>query len=166
VVEQRQIVTAIGRAIDPYRDWRAFLASAAQPELRFAVSNTTEAGIAYVDEPRPTDRCPASFPARSRHFFTSGIPRFRGDPGKGLVFLPCELIDKNGAQLRSCVLRHAAAWSLGPDFASWVSEHNRFLNTLVDRIVPGYPHEEIPTLTEQLGYEDRLLTTGRSFTSG
>jgi tagaturonate reductase len=65
--------------------------------------------------------------------------------------------------LRSCVLRHAAAWNLGANFAVWVSEHNRFLNTLVDRIVPGYPHEEIPTLAEQFGYEDRLLTTGEIF---
>jgi tagaturonate reductase len=163
VVERRQIIPVISRGINPYRDWDAFLAIAAQPELRFAVSNTTEAGIAYLDEPRPTVRCPASFPAKVAAFLHERYSRFSGDPGKGLVFLPCELIDKNGTNLRSCVLRHAEAWSLGADFARWVSEHNRFLNTLVDRIVPGYPHEEIPTLTEQLGYEDRLLTTGEIF---
>jgi tagaturonate reductase len=163
VVELRQAITAISRGIDPYRDWSAFLAVAGQPELRFAVSNTTEAGIAYVDEPRPEGGCPASFPAKVTAFLHRRFTRFNGDPGKGLVFLPCELIDKNGAQLRSCVLRHAAAWDLGAEFVGWVSEHNRFLNTLVDRIVPGYPHEEIPTLTEQLGYEDRLLTTGEIF---
>jgi tagaturonate reductase len=163
VVEQRQIITAISRGIDPYRDWNTFLAAAGQQDLRFAVSNTTEAGITYADEPRPTHGCPATFPAKVTAFLHRRFTRFRGDPSKGLVFLPCELIDRNGAQLRSCVLRHAAAWNLGPEFAGWVSEDNRFLNTLVDRIVPGYPHEEVSALTQQLGYEDRLLTTGEIF---
>jgi tagaturonate reductase len=163
VVEQRQIITAISRGIDPYRDWNGFLAVAEQPHLRFAVSNTTEAGIAYVEEPRPTQGCPASFPAKVTAFLHRRFDRFRGDAGKGIVFLPCELIDRNGEHLRSCVLRHAAAWNLGPEFTGWVSEHNRFLNTLVDRIVPGYPNEEASVLAEQLGYEDRLLTTGEVF---
>ncbi len=163
VVEQRQVITAVSRGIHPYRGWDTFLALAAQPELRFVVSNTTEAGIAYLEEPRPTSQCPASFPAKVTAFLHERYSRFTGDPAKGFVFLPCELIDKNGTNLRACVLRHAAAWNLGADFAGWVSRHNRFLNTLVDRIVPGYPHEEIPTLTEQLGYEDRLLTTGEIF---
>jgi tagaturonate reductase len=147
VVERRQVITAISRGIDPYRDWNVFLAAAEQLDLRFAVSNTTEAGIAYVDEPQPAHGCPASFPAKVTAFLHRRFGRFRGDPGKGLIFLPCELIDRNGAQLRSCVLRHAAAWNLGAEFTHWVSEHNRFLNTLVDRIVPGYPHEEVSALT-------------------
>ncbi|HTU03697.1 MAG TPA: tagaturonate reductase, partial [Candidatus Sulfotelmatobacter sp.] len=85
------------------------------------------------------------------------------DPRRGFVFLPCELIDRNGETLRACVLRHAAAWGLEPAFAAWVTAHNRFLNTLVDRIVPGFPAEEMGALTAELGYEDRLLTTGEIF---
>lgn len=163
IVERREIVTAISRGINPYQDWGAFLAAAAQPDLRFVVSNTTEAGIAYLEEPRPVDKCPASFPAKVAALLAERFSRLNGDPTRGLVFLPCELIDKNGEQLRSCVLRHAAAWGLSQAFVRWVTECNRFLNTLVDRIVPGYPHEEIPSLTTQLGYEDRLLTTGEIF---
>jgi tagaturonate reductase len=163
VVEQRQVITAISRGIDPYRDWSAFLTAAEQPALRFAVSNTTEAGIAYVDEPRPTHSCPGSFPAKVTALLHRRFDRFRGDPAKGIIFLPCELIDRNGEQLRSCVLRHAAAWNLGSEFMGWVSQHNRFLNTLVDRIVSGYPHEEAAALAEQLGYEDRLLAAGEIF---
>ena len=163
VVEQREVIGAISRGIDPYRDWDAFLAAAAQPDLRFVVSNTTEAGIAYLDEPRPAGRCPASFPAKVAVLLAERFTRFDGDPAKGLVFLPCELIDRNGDQLRSCVLRHAAAWGLSQKCVRWVTGCNRFLNTLVDRIVPGYPHEEMGTLTATLGYEDRLLTTGEIF---
>ena len=163
VIEQREVITAISRGIDPYRDWDAFLAAAVQPDLRFVVSNTTEAGIAYLDEPRPAGRCPASFPAKVATLLAERFSRLDGDPAKGLIFLPCELIDRNGDQLQSYVLRHAAAWGLSQECVRWVTGCNRFLNTLVDRIVPGYPHEEIPTLTEQLGYEDRLLTTGEIF---
>jgi len=163
IVEQREVIAAISRGIDPYRDWDAFLAAAAQPDLRFVVSNTTEAGIAYLDEPRPAGRCPASFPAKAAALLAERFSRLDGDPAKGLIFLPCELIDRNGDQLRSCVLRHAVAWGLSQACVRWMTGCNRFLNTLVDRIVPGYPHEEIPSLTEQLGYEDRLLTTGEIF---
>ena len=163
VIEQREVIAAISRGIDPYRDWDAFLAAAAQPDLRFAVSNTTEAGIAYLDEPRPVGRCPASFPAKVAALLAERFSRLDGDPAKGLIFLPCELIDRNGDQLRSCVLRHAAAWGLSQECVRWVTGCNRFLNTLVDRIVPGYPHEEMGTLTATLGYEDRLLTTSEIF---
>lgn len=163
IVERRELITAISRGIDPYRDWNSFLEAAGQPDLRFVVSNTTEAGIAYIDEPHPVSSCPASFPAKVAALLHARFVRFNGAPDGGLVFLPCELIDKNGETLRSCVLRHATAWKLGQAFTDWVSTHNRFLNTLVDRIVPGYPHEEAASLTEQLGYQDRLLATGEIF---
>jgi tagaturonate reductase len=163
VVERREIVTAISRGVNPYETWKEFLATAAQPELRFVVSNTTEAGIAYVEEPQPTDACPKSFPAKVAAWLYERFRRFEGSAEHGMIFLPCELIDKNGATLRSCVLRHAAAWGLGPDFVRWVSDCSRFCNTLVDRIVPGHPREEMAALAEALGYEDRLLVAGEIF---
>jgi tagaturonate reductase len=163
VTEQREIITAISRGIDPYRDWQGFLATAAQPDLRVVLSNTTEAGIAYTEEPIPTSHCPRSFPAKVTAWLWERFRSLAGDPQRGLLFLPCELIDKNGETLRRYILQHAAAWGLPPAFSRWVSDHNQFLNTLVDRIVPGYPHEEAASITAQLGYEDRLLTTGEIF---
>ncbi len=163
IIERREIITAIRRGLDPYRPWDAVLSAAAQPEIRFVVSNTTEAGIAYVEEPRPAGTCPASFPAKVTALLYERFQRLGGDSKSGLVFLPCELIDRNGEQLRRHVLRHAAIWGLPQEFAQWVSVHNHFLNTLVDRIVPGHPHEEMPTLTAELGYEDRLLTAGEIY---
>lgn len=163
LVERREIITAISRGIDPYRDWHEFLASAALPSLRFVVSNTTEAGIAYVEEPIPRDSCPRSFPAKVTAWLAERFRRLGDRPETGVVFLPCELIDRNGETLRALVLQHAGAWGLPPEFERWVTDHNRFLNTLVDRIVPGYPREETADLTAQLGYEDPLLTTGEVF---
>lgn len=163
LVERREIITSISRGIDPYRHWHEFLETAAIPSLRFVVSNTTEAGIAYVAEPRPQDCCPRSFPAKVTAWLAERFRRLGGTPETGAVFLPCELIDRNGETLRALVLQHAAAWGLPSGFGRWVTEHNRFLNTLVDRIVPGYPHEEAASLRAQLGYEDQLLTTGETF---
>ncbi len=163
VVERREIVTAIRQGLDPYRNWDACLAAAAQPGIRFVVSNTTEAGIAYVEEPQPAGTCPASFPAKVAALLHDRFQRLGGDARSGLVFLPCELIDRNGEQLRRHVLRHATAWGLSRDFVQWVTLHNHFLNTLVDRIVPGHPQEEMATLTAELGYEDRLLTAGEIY---
>jgi tagaturonate reductase len=80
-----------------------------------------------------------------------------------LAFLPCELIERNGAKLKEYVLKHADAWKLGPEFVTWVKSNNYFFNTLVDRIVPGYPREEAGRLASELGYTDRLLDTAEVF---
>jgi len=45
IVEQREVISAVSRCIDPYQDFDAFIACAANPDLRYVVSNTTEAGI-------------------------------------------------------------------------------------------------------------------------
>jgi tagaturonate reductase len=79
------------------------------------------------------------------------------------VFVPCELIERNGDNLQHMVLRHVEAWGLGREFAEWVRSENYFLNTLVDRIVSGYPREEAAALTESLGYQDALLDAGEVF---
>jgi tagaturonate reductase len=163
IIERREIVTAVSRGINPYADWRGFLDTASQPELRFVVSNTTEAGIAYVEEPRPSAACPRSFPAKVAAWLAERFRRLGGSAASGIIFLPCELIDRNGDALKACVLRHAEAWGLGHPFIRWLTAHNRFLNTLVDRIVPGYPQDEAAKLTAELGYEDRLLTAGEIF---
>jgi tagaturonate reductase len=78
------------------------------------------------------------------------------------VILPCELIERNGDALRELILRYAAEWRLGGDFRDWL-ESCDFCNTLVDRIVPGYPEEEAAALASQIGYEDRLLDAGELF---
>lgn len=162
-VESREIITAISRGINPYTDWSTFLTCAHNPDLRFVVSNTTEAGIVYVDEPQVIDACPQSFPAKVTAFLHERYRVFVGAPERGMVFLPCELIDRNGETLRACILRYVEAWGLDAEFRQWVEEHNYFHNTLVDRIVTGYPRDEVEALSQILGYDDRLLNTGEPF---
>jgi tagaturonate reductase len=163
VTEQRRLITAISRGIDPYTEWAAYLAAAENRHLRFIVSNTTEAGIAHVEEAWDPDQCPASFPAKLTALLHRRFTCFDGAPDKGLLILPCELIDKNGQHLREIVLRLIKEWALPDAFADWVATHNVFFNTLVDRIVTGYPKAEAAEIGAELGYEDRLLDTGELF---
>lgn len=164
VVCQKRVITAVRRALNPYEDWKETLKLMRNPDMRFVLSNTTEAGIVYVETPNPHGKtCPDTFPAKITSLLYERYNVFSGDPDKGLVFLPCELIDRNGDALRRKVLKHAHHWGLEPQFEEWVKKHNYFLNTLVDRIVPGFPREEIGTITKELGYQDKLVDTGELF---
>ncbi len=161
-VESRRIVSCVDACLNPYAQWGEMLALAADPTLRFVVSNTTEAGIAHVAEPL-AEGCPDSFPAKVAALLWARFQKLGGTAASGLVFLPCELIEANGSKLRSIVLQHAQAWGLPEAFTVWVHEHNHFCNTLVDRIVPGYPAAEAEALGAELGYTDKLMVTAEPF---
>jgi len=140
-VQESMDINIITRCVNPYESYESYLALAENPDLRYIISNTTEAGIQYNSEDKLTSAPQVSFPARITALmykrFTLG--------GKGFVFLPCELIDENGEALKKLILRYCNEWELGDGFAKWVEEENIFCNTLVDRIVTGYPAgEEIP----------------------
>lgn len=162
-VEETDIITAISRGINPYTQYDEFLRCAANPDMRYMVSNTTEAGIEYHPLPFPEGRCPRSFPAKVTIFLYERFKHFNADPSKGMIILPCELIKRNGYTLRQCILHHAIDWNLETKFIEWVKEHNIFCDTLVDRIVPGYPREEAPIIAEKLKYDDSLLVASELF---
>ena len=130
-------VTSISRAINPYDDFRSYLQLAHNPDTRFIVSNTTEAGIIYDDTCKLTDAPPSSFPAKLCRLL---LERFKAGLD-GFIILSCELIDHNGDELKKYVLQYAEKWQLSEEFTRWVKEQNTFSNTLVDRIVTGYPAE-------------------------
>jgi len=163
VVEERRVVTSISRALNPYESWAELQSSFRKPETRFVISNTTEAGIVYVEEAFNPEQCPESFPAKIASLLFTRHEAFCGEPSKGLVFLPCELIDRNGEKLRQAVLQHVDAWKLPAAFKAWIEQANIFCNTLVDRIVPGYPRDEVARLGQELGYEDKLVVAAEHF---
>ncbi len=163
VVEEREIISSVSRGIVPHSDFASYIALAKSPDLRFVVSNTTEAGIACSADDRLADQPPVSFPAKLTQFLVERYKAFNGDPKKGLVMLPCELIEYNGKNLKRCVLETAKKWELSPAIVQWIEECNLFCNTLVDRIVTGYPAAEAQGLYQELGYEDKLLNTGEIF---
>ena len=148
-------VDVISRCVKPYDDFDAYIALAQNPDFRFVVSNTTEAGIAFVETDKLSDRPASSFPGKLTQLLKA---RFDAKFG-GFVFLPCELIEKNGANLKKCVLQYADLWSLGDDFKAWIENENIFCNTLVDRINTGYPKEE----TLNVGFDDKMINTSEYF---
>ena len=162
-VEEAEIVTSVSRALDPYIDFVGFLGCAENPDLRLIVSNTTEAGIAFSATDRRTDEPPASFPGKLTALLHHRFTHFHGATDKGCVMLPCELIERNGDNLKAAVLKTAQLWKLEESFVVWLERHNEFTNTLVDRIVTGYPKEEAAQLTAKLGYQDDLLDTAEIF---
>jgi tagaturonate reductase len=163
VVERQEVITSISRGIDPYADFASYVRCAHNPDLRFIVSNTTEAGIAFSSTDKFTDAPQASFPGKLTRFLFERFQAFAADPQKGFVLLPCELIDRNGDRLKQTVLKTAALWNLGRGFEEWVASANVFTNTLVDRIVTGYPRDEMEELSAEAGYRDDLFDTSELF---
>lgn len=162
-VEEFRQITSVAGCINPYSDYDAFASQAENPDLRFVISNTTEAGIAYHAGDRLEDRPQVSFPGKLCAFLYRRYKAFGGDASKGLVMIPCELIDKNGDNLRRIVLQYADEWKLEKEFVDWVENACDFCNSLVDRIVPGYPRAEADDICQKLGYKDNLIDTAEIF---
>lgn len=158
VCEQTEI-NAVSRAVNPYRDFASFLSLAENPDLRFIISNTTEAGISFDETCQATDKPAASFPGKLTQFlyrrYQNGLP--------GFVIFACELIDHNGNELKRCVLKYAEKWNLETDFIRWIEAENTFCNTLVDRIVTGFPKEEAEEIFAEIGCRDALLDTAEPY---
>lgn len=131
-------IDCIAGSVSASEDYSAFLHLAENEETEIIVSNTTEAGIVYEKCPKPTDVCPESYPAKLTALL---YQRYR-TTGKGMLILPCELIENNGTVLRDCVLRHASDWGLEKEFIDWLERKCSFRNTLVDRIVSGASSED------------------------
>ena len=162
-VEKIEVITSVSRCINPYENYEDLMEIARSADLEVVVSNTTEAGIAYHASDQPTDRPPVSFPAKVTAFLYERYKAFHGDPEKGLLFLPVELIDNNGAELKRIVLQYAQEWELGQEFTDWINTANAFTSTLVDRIVTGYPRDEVSYFEEKLGYKDNIIDTSELF---
>ncbi len=146
-------VSVISRCVKPYDEFDEYIKLAENQDFRFIISNTTEAGICFRDSDKETDVPPVTFPGKLtlllKKRFDLGLP--------GFVFLPCELIDKNGAKLKKCILEYARLWNYDEKFSAWIEQENIFCNTLVDRINTGYPKDE------EIAVDDKMLNTSEYF---
>ena len=162
-VDSIDLIDVISRGINPYRDFQDYLKLAEQPEMRFIVSNTTEAGIAFDPSCKFTDAPASSYPGKLVQLLYHRYEHFKGDMGKGFLIFPCELIFENGRHLKECIRQYIELWKLGEDFSNWFEKACGVYSTLVDRIVPGYPRDNAAELCERVGYEDHLLDKGEIF---
>ena len=162
-IAEHSVINSISRGINPYTQHDEYLKIAENPELRFVFSNTTEAGIAYDKFDKLDDKPQKSFPGKFTALLYHRFITFSGQKDKGLIIIPCELIDRNGDKLKEIILKFAKLWDLEKEFVLWINESNTFCSTLVDRIVPGYPRDTIKEITQELGYEDSLVNVGEHF---
>lgn len=162
-IQKVELIDNIVNGINPYDNFGEYLSLAKEETLEFIISNTTEAGIAYVESDTAEMKPPSSFPAKLTVLLYERFKHFKGDGSKGLTIIPCELINHNSETLKEIILKFISDWNLGHDFKNWILEHNAFHSTLVDRIVPGYPKDEIETYNAQLDYEDNLIVSAEAF---
>ena len=162
-IAETRLIKCISKCINPYEDFHAFLETAENPQLRFIISNTTEAGISFNASDTRYEILAETFPGKVAQLLWHRYKIFQGKRDSGFIFVPCELIEKNGEGLRLAILQYAELWKLPNDFAEWVNNANTFCNTLVDRIVPGFPRDNIDEIRAQIGYEDQLVVQAEPF---
>ena len=156
-------IDVISRALNAYTQNDEFMHLAEQPEIRFVISNTTEAGIAFDPSCKLTDKPASSYPGKLTQLLYHRYEYFKGDMTKGLIVFPCELIFLNGHKLKECILQYIELWNLGEDFKNWFLNACGVYATLVDRIVPGFPRKEIDDIKAKLGYDDNMVVQGEFF---
>lgn len=162
-VKEVSLVKCITTVNNPYADYQAYEKLLLSDALEMIISNTTEAGIRYEEGDDIFAMPPASFPAKMTALLYKRFQHFAGDTTKGLSIICCELIEDNGSTLRKYVLQHASANQLGAEFEQWINSCCHFYDTLVDRIVPGFPKETINEIKAEIGFDDNLVVKGEYF---
>ena len=162
-VDSVDLIDVISRGLNPYTQFEDYLKLAEQPEIRFVISNTTEAGIAFDPACKFTDKPASSYPGKLTQLLYHRFVTFKGAKDKGLILFPCELIFENGKHLKECIRQYIDLWNLGAEFSAWFEEACGVYSTLVDRIVPGYPRDNAAELCERAGYDDHLLDKAEIF---
>lgn len=160
-VEDVYPIDVVKNVINPFENAQPYYALARDVDLKLIVSNTTEAGICFSENDSIDGFDGITYPAKLTKFL---YERFKAGLS-GLYILPCELIDNNAQRLFECVEKYIDLWSLPKEFKDWNKEQNFYCNTLVDRIVSGYPRDEETKahLTELVGVNDALMTIGEPF---
>ncbi len=162
-IEEKQLVDSVIDSVNPYSDYEKYKNYFLSPDLELIVSNTTEAGISRIDNEDINALPPKSYPGKMCQLLYQRYKHFNGAEDKGLTIFCCELIEKNATHLREIVLELAEQNNLEKEFISWLDNSCTFCNTLVDRIVPGFPKDTIKEIQAELGYEDNLVVCGEYF---
>ena len=162
-VDSIEMIDVINGGLNPYTQNEEFMALAENPDIRFVISNTTEAGIAFDPSCKLDDKPASSYPGKLTQLLYHRYEHFNGDMTKGFIILPCELIFLNGKELKKCIYQYIDLWNLGEGFKAWFEQACGVYCTLVDRIVPGYPKDTIDQIHERIGFKDNLVVKGEIF---
>ena len=161
-IRDRMQINCVKQMNNPYQEFDQFLELAENENLTFVFSNTTEAGIVLDTKDQFTGKPPRSFPGKLTRLLHHRYKTFNGDPSKVLHIMPSELIEQNGTKLKKIILELSKIWKLEDHFISWINQ-NHFYNTLVDRIVPGFPKKDLDFYKKELFFDDQLIVTCEPF---
>ena len=161
-IRDRMQINCVKKMNNPYQEFDQFLELAENENLTFVFSNTTEAGIVLDTKDQFTSKPPRSFPGKLTRLLHHRYKTFNGDPSKVLHIMPSELIEQNGTKLKKIILELSKIWKLEDHFISWINQ-NHFYNTLVDRIVPGFPKKDLDFYKKELFFDDQLIVTCEPF---
>jgi tagaturonate reductase len=159
-IYESSFIDCVQRCLKPQEHVTEFWLESLNPDLQFIVSNTTESGIVTSLQDKAVDELASTFPGKLTQLL---YHRYKNKLNSRLVVLPTELIENNGSVLRGCIEQYAIQWKLSSGFIEWVRQWVTFCNTLVDRIVSGFPKEKASSITEELGYRDELLVEAELF---
>jgi tagaturonate reductase len=162
-IDEHKLITSIDGISNPHLNYGLFLDLAKNPDLEIIISNTTEAGIVFDQNDADPKNVPATFPGKLAALLFERFTFFEGYETKRLTILPCELIENNGEKLKECVSKYAALWELPKEFLTWIDATCFFCNTLVDRIVPGFPKENVEEFERKTGYRDHLAVVAEPY---
>lgn len=162
-VRDKYLIDVVNNCINPYSDFQAYMETARDENIKIIISNTTESGIIYLKEERKNNGVQRSYPAKLLSWLYERYNAIEDRENSGVLLLPCELIESNGKNLKKILNRIASDWNLEEDFIKWMNNNNTYCNTLVDRIVTGFPRERIDEICQELGYDDNLVVEGEQF---
>lgn len=154
-------INSIKEAIDLFEDSDPFFKLASDKNVSIIVSNTTEAGIVFNEKDKMDNYPNVSYPAKLTLWL---YQRYKSELS-GVYILPVELIDNNADELFKAVDEYISLWKLEEKFRVWNKSENYYCNTLVDRIVSGYPKDDKTKerLISLIGEKDELMSIGEPF---
>jgi tagaturonate reductase len=153
-VNENIICSAISKILHANTQWSDVLNSAADPSIQIIISNTTEAGLQYIEETL-THVPSLSFPGKLTQCLYHRFIKLGHAPESKIVVLPTELLTDNGFLLKQIIEKLIHFNDYPKSFGEWVNQKVIFCNTLVDRIVPGkLSNEHQQILLEKYGYTD------------
>lgn len=163
IIDEQKLITSINGVSNPNLDYGFYLDLAKNPDLQFIISNTTEAGIVFDEQDTDPKKVPASFPGKLAALLYERFTFLEENETKSLTILPCELIENNGEKLKECVISYAVLWNFPQEFLAWLDTTCTFCNTLVDRIVPGFPKENFKEFEKKTGSRDHLAVVAEPY---
>lgn len=153
-IHENIICCAISKILQASIHWSDILNSAADPSIQVIISNTTEAGLQYVEE-KLTHEPSLSFPGKLTQCLFHRYIKLGQAPESKIVILPTELLTDNGFILKSIIEKLILFNDYPKSFGEWLNQKVIFCNTLVDRIVPGkLSNEHQQILLENYGFTD------------